>query len=168
VRWVRFLLVAGLAVLIQTTLMRALSVRGVRADLLVAVLIAFSLPARRMEGFAAGFVLGLGRDLFSEEPFGLSAGVFAVLGYLVARLRLGGFADSVFLHMILGFVCSAVSSFATVLALAVGGTLLPVRFAVGHALALAAATAVLCGLVGILFPLRWRRLSGRRTGFEET
>jgi len=167
VRWVRFLLVAGLAVLAQTTLMRALNERVAGADLLVAVLVAFSLTARRMEGFAVGLVLGLGRDLFTQEPFGLSTGVFAVLGYLVARLRLGGFADSVLLHMILGFVCSVASSFASVLASAAVGEALRMRSVVGHALVLAAATAVLCGLAAILLPVRWRRLSGRRTGFED-
>lgn len=147
--------------------MRALSDRVAPADLVVAALVAFGLTARRMEGFAVGFVLGLGRDLLTEEPFGLSTGVFAVLGYLVARLRLGALADSVLLHVILGFLCSAATSVASVLAQAAGGTAPTLRYAIGHTLALGAGTAALCGLLAILIPLRWRRLTGRRTGFEE-
>ena len=166
--WLRFLLVAVVAVLAQATVMRAFSVGGVRPDLLVAVLVTYSLGARRADGFVVGCVLGLARDVFSLEPLGLSTGVFALLGYALSGLRLGAFAEHVLPHVFFGFVCSAASSGASLLALAGRERVASVSAAVRFALAAAVATAILSGLVGALLRIRprWFGLR-RRTGFEE-
>jgi len=154
VRWIRFVLVAVAAVLAQTTLVRVLSIRGARPDLIVAMLATFALGATPAEGFVAGAVLGLGRDLFSAEPFGLSTGLFAVLGYAVASRRSRVYAEHVLTRMSVALVCAVASSAASVGVLAAQGSAPSVGMAAERVGISAAGTAVLAGLVGALV---WRR-----------
>ena len=58
-RWFPFLLLAVVAVLVQTTVLRVFG--GARPDLMVAVLVALCLGLRREGGFAADCLLGLTR-----------------------------------------------------------------------------------------------------------
>ncbi|MFW6108399.1 MAG: rod shape-determining protein MreD [bacterium] len=151
-RWIPFLLLAVAAVLVQSTVGR---VAGAwRPQVLVAVLVPVCLGARRGDGFAAGCVLGLARDLFSAEPFGLSAGLFALLGYGLARLRPNVYAEHPLTHALFALGCSAVSSAASVAALLLQGGVVRTGSALGRAGATAVATALLSGLVGWLL---WRR-----------
>jgi rod shape-determining protein MreD len=163
VRWFPFVLLAVLAVLLQTTVLRVLG--GARPDLMVGVLVPACLGVRRADGFGAGCVVGLLRDLFSVEPFGLSTGVFAVLGYGLARLRPSVYAEHPITHALFGLLCSALVSGASGAALLAQGGLLRPGPAVAKAAAIAAATAVLTGLVGALI---WRRPKwlGLRRGVE--
>jgi len=154
VRWFRFLLVASLAVLVQTTLTRLLSFRGARPDLLIAVLVSFSLGVRRAEGFALGCILGLGRDLFSIGPFGLNTGVFALLGGGVAWVRRRVFSQHPLTHALFGLQCSVVSSVASLLAEVVRGGGPSLSTAVERTLVVGLGTAVVSALVGALV---WRR-----------
>jgi rod shape-determining protein MreD len=162
VRWFRFLLVAVAGVLLQTTLVRLLTFRGARPDLLVAMLAVFSLGVSPAEGFVVGLVLGLGRDLFSVEPLGLSTGLFAVLGCAVAWRRRGGSARHFLAHALFGFLCSVASSLASVLALVAQSAAPPVPLAVGRMALVGAGTAVLSGLVGALVRRRARWFGLRR------
>ena len=164
-RWFPFVLVAVLAVLVQTTVLRVLG--GWRPQLMVAVLVPMCLGVRRGQGFAAGCVLGLLRDLFSAEPFGLSAGLFAVLGYGLARLRHSVYAEHPVTHAVLALMCSALSSGASVAALLMQGGALRPGAALGMAGATALATAVASSLVGALVWRRPRWFGLRRgVGFE--
>ena len=165
VRWFRFFLVASLAVLVQTTVVRVLSVRGARPDLMVAVLVAFSLGLRRSGGFAVGCLTGLLRDLFSLEPLGLGTGSFAVLGYLVARGRAAPFANRAGTHVVAGLLCSLASSGVSVAALAVAGRAPSLSVAAGRAVGTGLLTAGACWVLGRLV-WRWRRWFGLRRGLE--
>ena len=167
-RWILFLLLAGLAVLVQTTLMRLVAIGGARPDLVLAVLVPFCLGSRREAGFAAGCVAGLARDLFTAEPFALGVGVFAVLGYVLARLRPGVYAGQPLTHGALGALCSLVSSGASVLALVAQGGRLSAWSVVRQAGVVALGTGVLSAVVGWLL---WRRARWfglrRRVEFED-
>jgi rod shape-determining protein MreD len=121
VRWLRFLLIAVLAVLAQVTLMRLTASNGVRPSLLLAVLVAFGLGATPREGFVAGLVLGLGRDLFTVEPLGLGIGLFAVMGFALGRMGRKVLTSHPVSHAVLGFLCSVVLSVASALAVGGGG-----------------------------------------------
>ncbi len=151
-RWFPLVVLAVVAVLVQTTVLRVLG--GWRPHLLVAVLVPVCLGSRRGDGFAAGCVLGLVRDLFSAEPFGLSTGVFALLGYGLAWLRPSVYAEHPITHAVCALVCSAVSSAASVAVLAAQGGSVRAGAALGQAAALAAATALVSAIVGWLL---WRR-----------
>ncbi|MFP4056074.1 MAG: rod shape-determining protein MreD [Candidatus Brocadiia bacterium] len=153
-RWLRFALVALVAVLAQVTVMRACGPPARRPDLVVAVLVVFALGVRKGQAFAAGGLLGLGRDLFTVEPFGLGIATLALLGLGLAWLRPNVFADHPVTHAILGFVCAAACGGVSALAVAVQGGA-PSLAAVGKSLALRGAeTALVAGLLGWLV---WRR-----------
>ncbi len=151
-RWFPFLLLAVLAALLQTTVLRVLG--GWRPHLLIALLVPVCLGAGREAGFAAGCILGLLRDLFSVEPFGLSIGLFALAGYGLARLRSGVYAEHPVTHALFGLLCSAVSSGASVAVLLLQGGVVPLGSAVARAAVTAVATAATAGAVGALL---WRR-----------
>jgi rod shape-determining protein MreD len=165
VRWVPFLLLAVVSVLLQTTVVRILAVGAVRPDLMVAVLVPLCLGARRGEGFAAGCVLGLLRDLFSSEPLGLSAGVFAALGYGLARLRPSVYAEHPLTHGILGFGCSCLVSGVSVGVLLAQGGALSLATVLRGVAVVALGTGVLAAAVGGVV---WRRPRwfGLRRGVE--
>lgn len=151
-RWIPFVLVAALGVLLQATLMRLAVLGDAFPDLLVALLVVFSLGADPAEGFAAGAVLGLGRDLFTLEPFGLGIGLFAVLGWLLAR-RPGTSAGHAAAHALLALLCSLAASLASLAALLAQGGLLPPALAARRAGLSALSTALLAAVVGSLV---WR------------
>jgi len=152
VRWIPFVLVAALGVVLQATLMRLAVLGDAFPDLLVALLVAFSLGAEPAEGFVAGATLGLGRDLFTAEPFGLGLAAFAVLGWLIAR-RPGASAGRPVAHAALALTCSLAASVASVAALVAQGGLLPLGLAARRAGLSALSTALLAALVGALI---WR------------
>ncbi|HPD17621.1 MAG TPA: hypothetical protein PLE19_22000 [Planctomycetota bacterium] len=151
-RWIPFVLVAVLGVMLQATLMRLAVLGDAFPDLLVALLVVFSVGAEPAEGFAAGAVLGLGRDLFTAEPLGLSLAVFAVLGWLMAR-RPGAGAGYAAAHAVLALLCSLAASGASVAAVVAQGGLLPLGLAARRAGLSALSTALLAALVGALV---WR------------
>ena len=101
--------------------MRLTASDGVRPDLALAVLVVFGLGVSAGEGFVAGLLLGLGRDLFTVEPLGLGIALFAVMGLALGRMGAEVLASHPVNHALLGFLCSAVMSVASALALAGAG-----------------------------------------------
>jgi hypothetical protein len=92
-RWV-WLVVAGLAVVVlQLTLADELLVSGVHAELVWVLPVAVGLAAGPKAGMAAGLAGGAVADLFLPTPFGLTALVGVVLGFLVGRLGEEGIGD---------------------------------------------------------------------------
>lgn len=156
-------MLAVLAVLLQTTLLRV--VGGSRPDLLIAVLVPFCLGARRGDGFAAGCVVGLLRDLFSAEPFGLSTGLFALVGYGLARLRPSVYAEHPVTHAVFGLLCSALASGASLAVIGLEGGALRAGATAWRVAGIALGTAVVSAAVGALV---WRRPRwlGLRRGVE--
>ena len=161
-RWFPFVVVAALAVLVQTTLMRLAVAGDAFPDLLVALLATFCLGVAPAEGFAAGVVLGLGRDLFTIEPFGLSTGLFAVLGWLVSRQRPAGLADHFLTRAAYAFLCSVASSVASVLVLVAEHAPPALPLIVRRTGLTALSTAALAALVGALVWHRTRWFGLRR------
>lgn len=166
-RWFRFLAVAIVAVLLQATVVRLLAIHQATPDLLLAVLVVFSVGVRAGEGFGVGCMVGLLRDAYSTEPFGLGIGSFALLGYLVARARAGAVADHPVTHALLGLVCSAASSGVSLAAVAIGQQAHSpsAGWAVRHLFITAGLTAVASALIGRMV---WRRHRwfGLRRGAE--
>ncbi len=91
-RWLTFLVCAGMVLVLQTTLAGWASIMGVRPDWVLALAVFFGLYARRGDAFVAGWVLGLGADLLSVERLGLLA-----IAYCVAALLANSIRDLVFL-----------------------------------------------------------------------
>ena len=84
---VPLLLVAALVV--QTALLVRLHIFGVMPDLLLLVAVAAGIVGGRARGAAVGFGAGMGLDVFLQSPFGLSALVYAIVGYAVGMAHAG-------------------------------------------------------------------------------
>jgi rod shape-determining protein MreD len=83
-RWVLFGFAALLAMLLSNELALSLPMFGIGPDLLVVVVVAFSIGERPRSAAMAGFAAGLARDLLLTTPAGLSAFSYAVTGYGVS------------------------------------------------------------------------------------
>ena len=92
-RWLWLVVVALGLVVVQLTIADQLSVAGVHAELLWVLPVAAGLTAGTMAGMAAGFVGGVVADLFLPTPFGLSAFVGVIVGYVMGRLGEEGIGD---------------------------------------------------------------------------
>jgi rod shape-determining protein MreD len=92
-KWL-WLVVASLAIVVlQLTIADQLSIDGVHVELVWILPIAAGLSAGPLTGMAAGFVGGAVADLFLPTPFGLSALVGVLLGYVLGRLGEEGVGD---------------------------------------------------------------------------
>jgi rod shape-determining protein MreD len=92
-RWLWLVVVALGIVVVQVTIADELSISGVHAELLWVLPVAAGLSAGAMAGMAAGFVGGVVADLFLPTPFGLSAFVGVLVGYVMGRLGEEGIGD---------------------------------------------------------------------------
>ncbi|HVM54290.1 MAG TPA: rod shape-determining protein MreD [Acidimicrobiales bacterium] len=96
------------AVLVHTALAPNLRVFGVSADVLLLLSIAAGVAAGPERGAAVGFTCGVLADCFLLTPFGLSALVFAVVGYGVGVFQTGVLHSSWWIPAITAAVASAV------------------------------------------------------------
>jgi rod shape-determining protein MreD len=93
-RWVRIIIVAIIVALIETTLLPAVAVNGVRPDLAFIYVFFLALNCAPDEGFIAFWVVGLMKDMFSAGPLGAYALLYAGTGYEVSRLTRKLFKDN--------------------------------------------------------------------------
>jgi rod shape-determining protein MreD len=82
--WARALLVVGLAVVVQESLMVDIHFDGAHPDVLILVAVAAGYVAGPGRGPVIGFLAGVAADLFVPTTFGMSSLVYAVLAYFVA------------------------------------------------------------------------------------
>ena len=86
--WVRMPLVLAIALMFQTTLLAEVRPLGASIDLALLLAVCAGAAAGPLRGARAGLAVGFGLDLLLTKPipFGLSAFVFAVVGYGVGLL----------------------------------------------------------------------------------
>ena len=122
-RWVFFMLLAYLAIVVQTSLAAVLAVpsdalgMNIRPDLLIAVAVFISLRVRAgTDAVLAGWVLGLLMDLTTiNTPIGMYAITFALAAAVVYRTRDAVFTDNPLTQFVLGLVCCLLAQGAAVL-----------------------------------------------------
>lgn len=88
---VKYLLLFVLALVLQLTLVKYIQIFNWRPDLLLILLVAFSLRKGPNIGMTAGFIIGLIQDIISTHFFGLLAFSKMVAGFLAGSLK-GKFA----------------------------------------------------------------------------
>ncbi|MBD3392972.1 MAG: rod shape-determining protein MreD [Chitinivibrionales bacterium] len=72
-----------LCLVLQTTLMPVVAVGGIAPDLIVVVLFFLAIRAGVMPGLYAGFLIGLGQDLYSPSLLGQSALAKTITGFFI-------------------------------------------------------------------------------------
>jgi rod shape-determining protein MreD len=84
---VKWLLLFMVALILQTSFVPAISLGGIKPDLLIIVLFFFSLKYGVMPGIFVGFFLGLGQDLYSPSLLGQNALVKTAVGALIGMVN---------------------------------------------------------------------------------
>lgn len=81
------LVLLGTAVVVQNTGVGQATILGVHPDLVMAMVAAIGAVRGRESGAIAGFVGGVAVDAFLSTPFGLSALIYVVVGYLAGEVE---------------------------------------------------------------------------------
>jgi rod shape-determining protein MreD len=110
------LLLIGVA-LIQSTVMPHLTLWGVKPDLMLLVIISWSLLRGAREGVIWGFIGGLCLDLFSGAPFGLSALALLIVSFFSGLGEATVFRTHVILPLATVFFSSLIYDFIFLLVL---------------------------------------------------
>ncbi|MCH7808306.1 MAG: rod shape-determining protein MreD [Planctomycetes bacterium] len=92
-RWLTFLLLAGLALVLQSAIAPFVEIFGVRPDWLLVVVVFFSLYARASDAALGAWMIGFAADLMTIERMGLLS-----LSYLAAALLVSTIRDYVFCY----------------------------------------------------------------------
>lgn len=150
-----------LVVPVQTTVLEAASVGGIRPDLCLVTAVLVGLTVGPLEGLLMGLGLGFVQDLFSAGPFGLNLlikGVSGCLAGLTTRYMANATLTTA-LFVILGL--SVLSGIAFLLSGRAGENLSDLFFSLGAVLLPQAGYDAVVG-VGIysLLPWRLRRVGG--------
>lgn len=103
---IRYTLVFLVAIIFQFTLVHHIEIFGYRPDLLLIVLVFFSLRKGPNWGMTIGFTVGLIQDCISAHLIGLAALSKTVAGFIAGNLR-GKFAESTEFFLTL-FICGLI------------------------------------------------------------
>lgn len=95
------------ALLIQLTLINLFTIQGLKPDLILLVVIVFSLLQGAEEGSISGFASGLLQDIFSSGLLGINALAKTIIGFICGILRAKVFAEHIlFIIPVITFVAS--------------------------------------------------------------
>ncbi len=101
----RFVLISAVllaaAVILQSTALEYVAIRGVKPDLALIVLVFVAVQGGPMAGQVSGFIAGLVQDFLSLPPLGMSALVRTTIGFIYGRLQGALSAGSVLAPMLL-------------------------------------------------------------------
>ena len=100
------ILVLVVCILLQSTLLTKIAIRGVRPDLAMLVLIFVSLRRGSMVGQVSGFASGFLEDLMNVSPLGFHSLLRTVIGYLYGMLSGNVFIDPFLMPIILAVVAT--------------------------------------------------------------
>jgi rod shape-determining protein MreD len=125
------------ALMLQLTVIEPLPLPGAAPDLLLLLVIAFSLAEGQLSGALTGFGAGLLADLLSVHELGRLALAYALAGYLA-----GAFSDESERSAVLPFAVVAMSALAALGAFTAEGILLGDHRITLHAVARAALSSV--------------------------
>ncbi len=107
-----FTLVAmGVCILLQSTILNKIAIRGVRPDLALIVLIFVSMRRGSMVGQVSGFVAGFFEDLMNVSPLGFHSLLRTLIGYLYGLLSGNVFIDPFLMPMILTVIATILKGF---------------------------------------------------------
>ena len=99
------------ALLIQLTLINSITILGLKPDLIMVVVVVFSLLKGEKEGAISGFASGLLQDIFSTGLLGINALVKTVIGFTCGILREKIFHEHIlFLIPVITFIASFIQS----------------------------------------------------------
>jgi len=97
--------------LIQLTLINSITILGIKPDLIMVVVVVFSLLRGEKEGTISGFASGLLQDIFSTGLLGINALAKTVIGFICGILKEKIFHEHIlFLIPVITFIASITQS----------------------------------------------------------
>jgi rod shape-determining protein MreD len=149
--------------LIQSTVLSHISILGVKPELMLMVVISWSLLRGPGEGMVWAFIGGMGLDLFSGAPFGTMTVALLVVSFISGLGESTVFRTYIALPLVTAFVTTVIYDLVILVILALTGW--PVTWAdsvIHVVLPSAIANTLLVPLV--FWPLQWLH---RKAGREE-
>ena len=99
------------ALLVQLTLINSITILGLKPDLIMVVVVVFSLLKGEKEGVISGFASGLLQDIFSTGLLGINALAKTVIGFTCGILKEKIFYEHIlFLIPVITFIASFMQS----------------------------------------------------------
>jgi len=99
------------ALVIQLTLINSVAILGLKPDLIMVVVVVFSLLKGEKEGAISGFASGLLQDIFSTSLLGINALVKTVIGFTCGILKEKIFHEHIlFIIPVITFISSFIQS----------------------------------------------------------
>ena len=95
-----------ICILLQSTILGRVAIRGVRPDLAMLVLVFVSIRRGPMVGQVSGFAAGFLEDLMNVSPLGFHSLLRTVIGYLFGLLSGNVFIDPFLMPIILAVVAT--------------------------------------------------------------
>jgi rod shape-determining protein MreD len=99
-------LTMAICILLQSTILGRIAIRGVRPDLALIVLIFVSMRRGAMVGQVSGFATGFLEDLMNVSPLGFHSLLRTVIGYVYGLLSGNVFIDPFLMPIILTVVAT--------------------------------------------------------------
>ncbi|HAJ32304.1 MAG TPA: rod shape-determining protein MreD [Candidatus Atribacteria bacterium] len=100
-----------IALLIQLTLINSITILGLKPDLIMVVVVVFSLLKGEKEGTISGFASGLLQDIFSTGFLGINALAKTVIGFTCGILKEKIFHEHIlFIIPVITFIASFMQS----------------------------------------------------------
>ena len=100
-----------IALVIQLTLINSVTILGLKPDLIMVVVVVFSLMKGEKEGAISGFASGLLQDIFSTSLLGINALAKTVIGFICGILKEKIFHEHIlFLIPVITFIASFIQS----------------------------------------------------------
>jgi rod shape-determining protein MreD len=96
----------AICILLQSTILGRVAIRGVRPDLAMLVLVFVSLRRGPMVGQVSGFASGFLEDLMNVSPLGFHSLLRTVIGYIFGLLSGNVFIDPFLMPIILAVVAT--------------------------------------------------------------
>lgn len=109
-RWIIHILLPILAIFLQSTFFSSYSIKGAVPDLLLIVVIFFSLLGPRKQAPVYGFCCGLFEDLYMGRFIGLNAISKAITAFFLSRLQENVFKENILVGMMAVFIGTILNS----------------------------------------------------------
>jgi rod shape-determining protein MreD len=100
-----------ICILLQSTILGKIAIRGVRPDLALIVLIFVSMRRGSMVGQVSGFAAGLLEDVMNVSPLGFHALLRTVIGFISGLLAGSVFIDPFLMPIVLTVVATILKGF---------------------------------------------------------
>jgi len=145
--WLRFVIIAYAAVILQTAAVPVLFPQYARPHLMIALLVYYLLTSPDDYVLIPAIVFGVLADLSSLSPLGTQTVAFAVMAWLVRAARPALFTDLPLAHVAAAFAALLIMTTTYRLLSLVATDALPLPTGLGATLGQAAATALAAGIL---------------------